>query len=275
MNTIQAFLKEYDHIPPEEKCMALALTEERFLKLKQILEEGINQPEIVQELMLKLLNDLEIIKGIQLKKEEQAAKICTPFYLIFDDDDDEEYTIQVREYIKNSTVAITPDFPITDSLIMEDEHIDTIPETESDEENKSSVATHNVRISVLLTLFSDELEYDLPPCDDFSPIDIPEGKFVTFSNPLFDSNDDFTSSDDESLSDEDVLEDNVKVYSNALFEFNDEYIFGDVNPLFDEVLEDIEIKDSCGSNLDEPALLVTPLSYTYEDECFDPGGNIF
>ncbi|GJU24687.1 hypothetical protein Tco_1163308 [Tanacetum coccineum] len=254
MNTIQAFLKEYDHIPPEEKCMALALTEERFLKLKQILEEGINQPEIVQELMLKLLNDLEIIKGIQLKKEEQAAKICTPFYLIFDDDDDEEYTIQVREYIKNSTVAITPDFPITDSLIMEDEHIDTIPETESDEENN---------------------EYDLPPCDDFSPIDIPEGKFVTFSNPLFDSNDDFTSSDDESLSDEDVLEDNVKVYSNALFEFNDEYIFGDVNPLFDEVLEDIEIKDSCGSNLDEPALLVTPLSYTYEDECFDPGGNIF
>ncbi|GJS28804.1 hypothetical protein Tco_0489424 [Tanacetum coccineum] len=51
-----------------------------------------------------------------------------------------------------------------------------------------------------------------------------EEKSLTFSNPLFDSNDDFTSSDDESLSDKDVPEDNVKDYSNPLFEFDDEYI---------------------------------------------------
>ncbi|GJX61216.1 hypothetical protein Tco_0294116 [Tanacetum coccineum] len=115
---------------------------------------------------------------------------------------------------------------------------------------------------------------DLPSCDDFSPINIYEEKSVTFSNPLFDSNDDFTSSDDESLSDEDVQEDNVKIYSNPLFEFDDEYISSDVNPLFDEVLENIESKDSYVSNLDEPALLVTPLSDANEDECFDPGGEI-
>ncbi|GKA81299.1 hypothetical protein Tco_0787991 [Tanacetum coccineum] len=117
-------------------------------------------------------------------------------------------------------------------------------------------------------------ECDLPSCDDFSPINIPEGKSVTFSNPLFDSNKDFTSSDDESLSDEDVPEDKVKIYSNPLFEFDDEYISSDVNPLFDEVLENIESKDSYVSNLDEPALLVTPLSDANEDECFDPGGEI-
>ncbi|GKB43184.1 hypothetical protein Tco_0888126 [Tanacetum coccineum] len=97
---------------------------------------------------------------------------------------------------------------------------------------------------------------------------------MTFSNPLFDSNDDFTSSDDESLSDEDVPEENVKIYSNPLFEFDDEYISSDVNPLFDEVLENIESKDSYVSNLDEPALLVTPLFDANEDECFDPGGEI-
>nr|GEU49819.1 hypothetical protein [Tanacetum cinerariifolium] len=57
----------------------------------------------------------------------------------YDDDDDEEATIQVREYDKNSPVAITLDFLITDSLIMEDEHLDTISETESDEVIKSSV----------------------------------------------------------------------------------------------------------------------------------------
>ncbi|GJY68254.1 hypothetical protein Tco_0471236 [Tanacetum coccineum] len=39
MKAIQAFLKEYDHIPPTEKCMALLLAEERFLKIKQTMEE--------------------------------------------------------------------------------------------------------------------------------------------------------------------------------------------------------------------------------------------
>ncbi|GKB90753.1 hypothetical protein Tco_0963025 [Tanacetum coccineum] len=53
-----------------------------------------------------------------------------------------------------------------------------------------------------------ESECDMPVCDDF----------MTFSNPLFDSNDYFTSSDDESLSDEDVLEENFKIYSNPLFD---------------------------------------------------------
>ncbi|GJW15084.1 hypothetical protein Tco_0019217 [Tanacetum coccineum] len=115
---------------------------------------------------------------------------------------------------------------------------------------------------------------DLPSSDDFSPISIFEEKSVTFSNPLFDSNDDFTSSDDESLSDEDVPEDNFKIYSNPLFEFDDEYISSDVNPLFDEVLEDIECKDSYDSNLDESTFLVTPLSDSNEDECFTPSDDV-
>ncbi|GJW97311.1 hypothetical protein Tco_0179119 [Tanacetum coccineum] len=58
-----------------------------------------------------------------------------------------------------------------------------------------------------------ESECDMPVCDDFT----------TFSNPLFDSNDDFTSSDDESLSDEDVPMENFKIYSNPLF-VNEEII---------------------------------------------------
>ncbi|GKC64930.1 hypothetical protein Tco_1097528 [Tanacetum coccineum] len=91
---------------------------------------------------------------------------------------------------------------------MGDEHLSTIPEKESDEVIKSSVEDL-VRIpSESEDTFESDSECDLPSCDDFSPIDIPEGKSMTFSNPLFDSNDDFTSSDDESLSDEDVPEDN-------------------------------------------------------------------
>ncbi|GJW33342.1 hypothetical protein Tco_0053374 [Tanacetum coccineum] len=37
------------------------------------------------------------------------------------------------------STAVTPDSPVTDSLIMGDEHLDIIPETESDEFIKSSV----------------------------------------------------------------------------------------------------------------------------------------
>nr|GEX63390.1 hypothetical protein [Tanacetum cinerariifolium] len=115
---------------------------------------------------------------------------------------------------------------------------------------------------------------DLPSSDDFSPVNSFEEKFVTFSNPLFDSNDDFISSDDESLSDKDVPEDNVKIYSNPLFEFDDEYISSDVNSFFDEVLENIESKDFYDFNLDELDLLVTPLFDVNKDVSFDSGGDV-
>ncbi|GJY43456.1 hypothetical protein Tco_0431669 [Tanacetum coccineum] len=74
MEAIQAFLKEYDHIPPNKKCMALLLAEERFFKIKQAMEEEQNQPEVLQELILKLMNDLQILKGIKQEKEKQAAQ---------------------------------------------------------------------------------------------------------------------------------------------------------------------------------------------------------
>ncbi|GJY28355.1 hypothetical protein Tco_0404122 [Tanacetum coccineum] len=189
------------------------------------------------------------------------------------DDDDEENSIPLRNIISKLplSVAIAPDLPNMkpeDSLIMGDEHLSTIPEKESDELIKSSVED----LVPIPSESEDTSESDsyLPLCDDFSPINVYEEKSVTFSNPLFDSNDDFTSSDDESLSDEDVPKDNMKIYSNPLFEFNDKYIYSDVNPLFNEVLEDIECKDSYDSNLDESIFLVTPLSDSNEDEYFTP-----
>ncbi|GJY44361.1 hypothetical protein Tco_0432574 [Tanacetum coccineum] len=151
--------------------------------------------------------------------EEQAAKVSSQYWkppIFFDDedDDDEESSIPLRDLISELplSVAITPDLPITDSLIMEDEHLDTIPETESEKENESSVKDFNLTPSESEDLSKDlsdiESECDMPVCDDFT----------TFSNPIFDSNDDFTSSDDESLSDEAVPNENFKIYSNPLFD---------------------------------------------------------
>ncbi|GJU51516.1 hypothetical protein Tco_1221071 [Tanacetum coccineum] len=149
---------------------------------------------------------IKINKKKELRQLEQAANVSnhTPepsrrFNSIYYDD-------------KESSIAITPDFPIMNSLIMEDELLDTIPETELDEENESSVEDLNLTPSESEDLSEDlsdiERECDMPVCDDFT----------TFSNHIFDSNDDFTSSDDESLSDEDVLEENFKIYLNPLFD---------------------------------------------------------
>ncbi|GJU97489.1 reverse transcriptase domain-containing protein [Tanacetum coccineum] len=79
IEAIETFLKEYDHIPPEEKCMALLLAEKRFLKIKRLMKEEQNQPEVMQELLLKLMNDLQVLKGIQQEKEKPAAQSFTPY----------------------------------------------------------------------------------------------------------------------------------------------------------------------------------------------------
>ncbi|GJU59647.1 hypothetical protein Tco_1237413 [Tanacetum coccineum] len=233
------------------------------------------------ELRNELLNTMQSLCEMILQREH-AANVSTHthepsrrFNIIYDyDNDDEESTIPLNE-ITSQIPPITPVLPTMepeDSLSMGDENLSTIPEKESDKVIKSSVEDLVPIPSESEDTSGSDNECNLPSCNDFSPINVSGKKSVTFSNPLFDSNEDFTSSDDESLSVEDVSEDNVKIYSNLLFEFNNEYISSDVNPLFDEVLEAIESKDSYVSNLDEPALLVTPFSDTNTDECFDPGG---
>nr|GFA26586.1 hypothetical protein [Tanacetum cinerariifolium] len=101
-------------------------------------------------------------------------------------------------------IAITLDLLTVepkDSHIMRDEHLDIISETESDEFIKSSVENLVPRPSDS----GDECKCDMPACDDFT----------TFSNLLFDSDDDFSSSDDKSFSDEDIPK---EIYSNPLFD---------------------------------------------------------
>ncbi|GJY91272.1 hypothetical protein Tco_0506468 [Tanacetum coccineum] len=101
-----------------------------------------------------------------------------------------------------------------DSLITGDENLSIIPEKESDEFIKSSVEDLIPIQKESEDTTDNDKECDLPFC----------GNYVTFSNPLFDANNDFTSSDDESLPEEDVPEENFKIYSNPLFEFDDELV---------------------------------------------------
>ncbi|GJV60438.1 hypothetical protein Tco_1466538 [Tanacetum coccineum] len=125
---------------------------------------------------------------------------------------------KIRECYLIRPSVITPDLPIPDSLIIEDEHPDTIPVTESANTIKSSVEDLIPTPSESADLSDGESEWDVPINDDS-----PESYFSTFDNPLFDSNDDFYS-DDESLSEEEIQKDEFKYFSNPLYDLDNEII---------------------------------------------------
>ncbi|GJW57483.1 hypothetical protein Tco_0104214 [Tanacetum coccineum] len=180
MESIQNFLKKFDRISFRETPKVLTQAWDKFFEIKHA------QSEEVQELLNKLLQDLQSIN------EELAEYINTPSWNLptssYDDDDD-EYSFATQEYLMTCSTTITPEEPV-DSLIIEDEHLDTIPKTESDEFIKSSVENLVQNPSES----EDECECDVPDCDDSQTTN-----FSTFSNPLFD---DSTSSDDESSHEE-------------------------------------------------------------------------
>nr|GFA87374.1 hypothetical protein [Tanacetum cinerariifolium] len=103
--------------------------------------------------------------------------------------DDEEYSIQYKEYLEKSPDAIAPILPT--------------------EEHEYSLSTGEYEDT-----FDDESECNVPVKDESSSV------FTTFSNPLFDDNDDFTSSDDESLPEEDVPIEEFKEFFGELVHIN-------------------------------------------------------
>nr|GFC00447.1 hypothetical protein [Tanacetum cinerariifolium] len=119
-------------------------------------------------------------------EEEQAAN-AQYWKITACCDDDDDY---------NS--AITPN-DLVDSLSIGDEHLNTIPATESDEFIKFCVKN---------------LVPNPSESEGKNGCDVP-ASFTTFLNILFDVEYEFNSVDDQSLSDEDFLE---KIFSNPLFE---------------------------------------------------------
>nr|GEU67241.1 hypothetical protein [Tanacetum cinerariifolium] len=150
-----------------------------------------------------------------------------PSYNQNDDDDEELFLDEVKRiqqiFEKTSFDAITPNFSITDSLSIGDEHLSTNSEMESNEVIKYSVKNLVPIPSESEVTSDNESECDVPVNDESSPI------FTTFLNPLFDCNDDFTSSDEKSLSNEDIPMENFKIYSNPLFD-DEEIISTKIDP---------------------------------------------
>ncbi|GJY51208.1 putative reverse transcriptase domain-containing protein [Tanacetum coccineum] len=148
--------------------------------------------------MEQMTSICDMVGQIMQKKEEerriaedQAAKdrywkipICY--------DDDEDYTIAITPVLSTKEAV--------DSLIMEDEHLDTILATESDEVIKSSVE-NLVQIPSESKGISDGM-CDVPLCDNPTPLEA----FKEHSETIIDFNDDSTSSDDGSYENIDYVD---------------------------------------------------------------------
>nr|GEW01645.1 hypothetical protein [Tanacetum cinerariifolium] len=214
MKAIQNFLQKFSRYPFGVIPNVLLIAWERFSKITHDFTDKQYQLEEIQELMSKLLEDVRNIN------EELFDYTNSPSWNhpIFYDNDENS-----REYLEKS---ITPVLPTEESeypLSMGDEHFSTIPKTESDGLIKSSVENLIPIPSEYEVTSDNESECDVPVNDESSLI------FMTFSNPLFDCNDDFTSSDDELLFNEDVPMENFKIYPNPLFD-DKEIISNKIDP---------------------------------------------
>nr|GFA37505.1 hypothetical protein [Tanacetum cinerariifolium] len=127
MKSIQTFFKKFNRISFRETPKVLTRAWDNFFKIQHA------QPEDIHE----LLEDLKIINE---KLAEYINSLSWNRPAFFDDDD--EYSIKYKEYLENSSNAISPVLPTEEpdnSLSIEDEHLSTILKTESDEVIKSSV----------------------------------------------------------------------------------------------------------------------------------------
>ncbi|GJS66672.1 hypothetical protein Tco_0681236 [Tanacetum coccineum] len=197
--------------------MKLELTREREYPEESIKEFFVKH---AQEIITTVQSAVKIVTqqheaGSSEKSKEQAA--FTPYWKIpIIDDDDDEYAIQYREYLENSSNAITPELSTEEpdnSLSMGDEHLDTIPETESNEVIKSSVKDliqiprESEDTSIIYSLKIDSL------LEEFADIRLVEQLLYNSSHILLNDhfeispfNDDYTSSNDDFYEDIDYVE---------------------------------------------------------------------
>nr|GEW59448.1 hypothetical protein [Tanacetum cinerariifolium] len=185
INFVQTFLRKFNRYSFFETPKVLLLAWDRVFKIKDALGNKQYKSNNAQELFCELFNDVQNIHEELAEYINFLSWNCPAFY-DDDDDDDVDYTI-----------AITPILPTEEpdnSLSMGDEHLDTIPATESDKVLKSSVEN-------LIPIPSEsegipEHMCDVPFHDNSSPLDISKDQFEDFSE----SNDEFSSTNDDSFS---------------------------------------------------------------------------
>nr|GEY05376.1 hypothetical protein [Tanacetum cinerariifolium] len=189
------------------KLLSINLESQRLDKKKQEVKNVVEQPTE---------------RGTRIAKSFQNFKVIHKNSISLNN------TSQI--YLVHAIAPVLPTEEPEYSLSMGYEHLSTIPETVSDEVTKSSAKNLLPISSEYEVTSDDENKCDVPIKDESFSV------FTTFSNPLFNDNDDFMSSDDESISDEDVPIEEFKVYSNPLFD--DEINSNEIYPHYFNVESD-------------------------------------
>nr|GEU39665.1 hypothetical protein [Tanacetum cinerariifolium] len=171
-----------------ETPKVLLLAWDRVFEIKDAFGNKQYKPEDMHELFRKLFNDMQNIH------KELAEYINTPGWnrpAFYNDDDDYDmdYTIAI-------TLVLSTEKP-DNSLSMRDEHLDTIPTTESDEVIKSSVEN-------LVPIPSDfegipDTMCDVHLVNNPTPLEAKDHFEIVIN-----SNDDISSSDEDSLYNENI-----------------------------------------------------------------------
>nr|GEZ52529.1 hypothetical protein [Tanacetum cinerariifolium] len=182
INSVQTFLRKFNRYSFFETPKVLLLAWDRVFEIKDAFENKQNKPEDIQELFRKLLDDLQNI-------HEELAELINSLGWnrpadYDDDDDDVDYTIAITPVLSTKE----PD----NSLSMGNEHLDTIPATESDKVIKSSVED-------LIPILSEFKGIPDTMCD-VHLVNNPtllEAKY--HFEIVINSNDDYSSSDDDYL----------------------------------------------------------------------------
>ncbi|GKE33500.1 hypothetical protein Tco_1452822, partial [Tanacetum coccineum] len=238
----------------------------------------------------------------ELKESEARAR--NQKIIIYDDDDDLGFYAVHPNTIH---IPVSQNVEPKDSLIMGDEHINITPETEAisvetlvsnpSESDDFSLGECNLfdiddsyyekstsRLAHLAPILpeivevcvdnddtDDDDDCDMPVCDESSPI------FTIFSNPLFDSNENF-SSDDESLFEEEIQKDEFNSFSNPLYDIDDEII---TNESYSLSRKDLDETILIPPGIDEPCFNAesdllesllnrdSPIDSTKTDSIFD------
>nr|GEZ47968.1 hypothetical protein [Tanacetum cinerariifolium] len=251
MKSIQTFLEEFNCIHFEEKPQILLEAWFKFFAIKRA------QPENSNELFQKLLEDLKELAEYKESLENSSKEIDVSNSN--QEKEDPPQDSDIHQLIKECSTKDLIESALNFKLLLINSNSQRLDKKEQEVKNvleqpaeratrvekslqnfrvihKSSTSLnntsqispvhavapilsteepeHSLSMSKCEVTSEDESECDVPAKDDSSPA------FTTFSNLLFNDNDDITSSDDESLLDKDVLEDEFKVYSNPLF---DEY----------------------------------------------------
>nr|GEU69156.1 hypothetical protein [Tanacetum cinerariifolium] len=167
LKAIQTYLQTFNRYPFRVMPKVLLIAWERFSVIKHAFTDKQYQPEEIQELMCKLLEDVRNISEELAEYINSLSWNCPTFY-----NDDEEHSIQYKEYLENSSNAIAPLLPT--------------------EEPEYSLSMGEYEVA-----FDNESECDVPVCEDSSTFDVLKDHYEILS----DSNNDDTSSDDDAFED--------------------------------------------------------------------------